>query len=375
MKRATAPLTPGLEAAAQAAASVPLLAWLAVAIGALLVALVGTGLVRRFAPLDLPNARSSHAEPTPRGGGLAIGAALLLSWFGLAAFDLLPIRLFLALVAGGAPLAAVAWLDDRRPGGVPPKVRFLVQGVAVGLALLLLGGLPRLDFGAFAIPLNPMGMAIFVAVPMVWLVNLFNFMDGTDGLAGVEAATVAGFATALFLLVGDPPLALCSLAVAAAALGFLPWNWAPARIFLGDVGSCLLGYTFAVLAVAGEARDGVPAMLWTVVLGVFFWDATLTLLRRWRAGEDWTAAHRSHAYQRAARLWGSHARVAGGTLLINLLILGPLTLVAALEHRAILPVVWIAFALLLFLWHGIHALDERRRQDGGQHQRPPGDRA
>jgi Fuc2NAc and GlcNAc transferase len=138
--------------------------------------------------------------------------------------------------------------------------------------------------------------------------NLYNFMDSIEGIAAAEALVV-GLGGALLLAASSPPLAPVSALVAAAAAGFLVWNWPPARLFMGDVGSGFLGFAFGALALASERARALPAVLWLVLLGPFFVDATVTLLRRLARGDRWFVAHRSHAYQRAVQAGCSHGRV------------------------------------------------------------------
>jgi Fuc2NAc and GlcNAc transferase len=183
-------------------------------------------------------------------------------------------------------------------------------------------------------------------VGIVWAVNLYNFMDGIDGLAAGEAVSVGAVAAVFLWLTGAPGLAALSLLLAAAAGGFLVWNWHPARIFMGDVGSGSLGYAFGVMTVASERAGAVPAAVWLLLLGVFFGDATLTVLRRLARGEPIFRAHRSHAYQRAPLAGLSHARVTSTVLLLNA-VLALLAGAALLRPRLLLPAVGVAIAVLL----------------------------
>jgi Fuc2NAc and GlcNAc transferase len=183
-------------------------------------------------------------------------------------------------------------------------------------------------------------------IGIVWAINLYNFMDGIDGLAAGEAASVGVAAAVLLWLVGAPGLGALSLLLAAAAGGFLVWNWHPARIFMGDVGSAALGYAFGALAAASERAGAIPAVVWLLLLGVFFGDATLTVVRRLLRREPIFRAHRSHAYQRAPQAGLSHARVTATVLLLN----GVLALLAAaalFRPALLLPAVGVAVVVLL----------------------------
>jgi Fuc2NAc and GlcNAc transferase len=279
-----------------------------------------TGVVRRYALasalLDVPNDRSSHTLPTPRGGGLALVGTATAGVIAAHVAGLLDGRAAAAL-AGALPIALVGWLDDRVD--VRPAARLLVQAVAACWALFWLGGMPFLRTGESAVALGPMG-AVLAVLGLVWATNLYNFMDGVDGLAGGEAVTVGVAGAGAAIVAADASGAAAAAIVAAAAAGFLVWNWAPAKIFLGDVGSGTLGFVFGVLAVRSENVGALPVLGWTMLLGVFTVDATITLARRALRGERLHEGHRSHAYQRAARALGSHALVSLAVVGINVVV-------------------------------------------------------
>jgi len=269
------------------------------------------GLVRRYALarslLDMPNERSSHSVPTPRGGGLAIVVVVLIGLVSLAMTGWLEPRLAAALAGGGGMVAAVGWLDDRR--GVPAVGRLTVHAAAAAWGVAWLGGLPELTVGTGSVHLGLAG-SLLAGLAILWATNLYNFMDGIDGLAAAEAVIV-GLVGALLLSRREPSLALVAILILAAAAGFLLWNWPPARLFMGDVGSGFLGFLFGGLALASENARALPALVWLVLLGPFFVDATVTLIRRMVRGERWLTAHRSHAYQRFVQAGWSHGRVTG----------------------------------------------------------------
>jgi Fuc2NAc and GlcNAc transferase len=305
-----------------------------------------TAAVRRFAlahaVLDVPNQRSAHRVPTPRGGGLAIAAVSLGGTIAAGIGGLVPGRVALALVGGGALVAVVGWLDDRR--GLSVAARATAHAAAAAWAVACLRGLPVLDVGAGSLSLGPLG-ALAALIGIVWGINLYNFMDGIDGLAGGEAVLVGAAGGGLLLLDGAAGLAFVSFLLAAASAGFLVWNWSPARLFMGDVGSGLLGYLFAVLALASERSGAVPALVWVLLLGVFVFDATVTLLRRAVRGERWYAAHASHAYQRAVRAGRTHARVTTAVLGLGLVLAALATL--AVGRPAALPLSLLTGAAVL----------------------------
>jgi Fuc2NAc and GlcNAc transferase len=313
-----------------------------------LIALLLTSAVRRYALrralLDIPNERSSHTVPTPRGGGLAIAAALALGLAALGVSGIVQLNVMWALLGGGAMVAGIGWIDDHRH--VAPRWRVSVHALAALWALYCLGGLTKITVGADAWHLGWVG-SVLAVIGIVWLINLYNFMDGIDGLAGLEAVTAGLSGAALLWWAGLSGLGLAAALVAASSAGFLWWNWPPAKIFMGDVGSGLLGYCFAVLALASEKSGLVPASLWMVLLAVFVLDATFTLISRVAAGERWYTAHRSHAYQRIVQLGYSHRRVAAAAGLINVLILFPLAALAIL-YPASLP--WGAAITVMAGW-------------------------
>lgn len=285
---------------------------------AALLSFAGTAGARRFAlaraVLDVPNERSSHAVPTPRGGGIAVVAGVLLGMAVLAVAGAVPERVAVGLGGGTIVVAVAGWLDDLR--GMSKSVRLTAQLAGAVWALAWLGWLPSVRLGGTTWALGWWG-AVPAALWIVWATNLYNFMDGVDGIAAVEAVCVGVAAACLLAVTGAASLGTVSLVVAAAALGFLPWNWAPARIFLGDVGSGALGFLFAGLSVASENARSLPLPLWLLLMGVFVFDATVTLLRRVAASEPWSEGHRKHAYQRLTRAGWGHARVSVAVGVLN----------------------------------------------------------
>lgn len=299
--------------------------------GAFGAALILTGLLRRYALrvrlLDIPNPRSSHTIPTPRGGGLAVVlifvvGACLLAWRQSVPPSLLPLVLLPCVL-----VATVGWLDDHY--SLPALVRLLVHLLAGGVTLFLLPGLPQLPLFHGQISLAAWSYPVLL-VGLVWVVNLNNFMDGIDGIASVEAISVtAGAAVILWLNGGELSLISLLLLLAAAVAGFLAWNWPPAKIFMGDACSGFLGMAVGVFALVTSAGGGINLWTWLILYGVFAVDATYTLLRRFVRGQKLHEAHRSHAYQILARRGQSHLKVTALVLAVNICWLFPLAVVSS----------------------------------------------
>ncbi len=266
-------------------------------------------LLVRKAMLDLPNERSSHSVPTPRGGGIAVMASLLLGWS--AALMIEPKAPGLVSMIGlAAFLAALSWLDDRK--GLGPLPRLLAQAAAVAAGLAVLPPGPILQ------GLLPLGLdRAFAFLAWLWFLNLYNFMDGIDGITGVETASLGAGVALVAWLGGLAALGLAPLALmlAAAALGFLVWNWHPARLFLGDAGSVPLGFLLGWLLLILAAQGFWAAAL--ILPAYYLADATLTLIRRLLRGEKVWQAHRSHFYQKAVQAGWSHADVSRRILSAN----------------------------------------------------------
>ena len=284
-----------------------------------------TGALRRYALansiIDIPNARSSHSLPTPRGGGVAIVASFLVVAPVLGFSGLAPWSFVWALLGSGTVIAALGFLDDH--GHIAARWRLLGHFAGAIWALFWLGGLPPMTFFGIQLDMGWLGNLLAV-VYLVWMLNLYNFMDGIDGIASVEAVCVCLGGALLYVLLGQPSAASVPLVLACAVLGFLFWNFPPARIFMGDAGSGFLGITLGILSL--QAAWLAPQLLWSwvILLGVFVVDATFTLFRRLLRGDKVYEAHRSHAYQFASRQFGAHLPVTLAVGVINLFWLLPL---------------------------------------------------
>jgi len=307
--------------------------------------------VRRFAAglgiVDEPNHRSSHVVVTPRAGGLSIVFAvtvwLALGWLWL---DVINSTLAIALLGGSIPLAVVGFADDR--AGLPGSVRFTVHVAAVAFALLLTGGI-AVAGGSSA----PWGWQVLAGIACLWFLNLFNFMDGIDGIAATEAVFVSVASALLLGWLGAPSgLTWTWMALAGACLGFLWHNWSPARIFMGDTGSGFLGFVIALLLVVSTRVQGFSPWTAVILVSAFGADATVTLLRRVARGHGWSVPHRSHAYQRLARRWAGHARVTIAYFVLNVLVILPAAAVSVI-NPSLAPIVAIAVFVALSLIAGV----------------------
>jgi len=312
--------------------------------------LLGSGYLVQFlrhrAVLDRPNARSSHQTPTPRGAGIAVIGVILITWIILA-------WAFPALIPGGLSgsgavallclcalvLALVSLIDDLK--GVPPLARLGVQFAVALIGFSTLPGAPLpgsgegLVFQGLLPPLMDKGLAV---IAWVWFLNLFNFMDGIDGITGIEAGSIGAGLFLLALFAGtDPGIGIFGLTITAAALGFLWWNWPPARIFIGDVGSAPLGFLLGWLLL-GLAVSGAWAAALILPLA-YLTDATWTLLRRLTRGEKVWQAHAQHFYQRALTLGMSHGDVTRLFLITNL---GLIALALASNATGVPGAPWLA---------------------------------
>jgi Fuc2NAc and GlcNAc transferase len=295
---------------------------------------------RRYALLDVPNARSSHTVPTPKGGGLALVAAFLCGLVWLRFTGKIEADLFWALLSA-LPIAAVGFIDDIKP--LSARLRLGIQIVSAVSALIAVGGVSALNLG----PLRIEGawINVFAFFFILWMTNLYNFLDGIDGYAGSEAvfAGAAGY-----LLFGSE----AGMVIAAASAGFLLFNWHKASIFMGDVGSATLGFLFAVLTIYDAASPSF--MGWIVLLSLFWFDATVTLWRRWRHGERLSQAHRKHAYQRLHQSGMTHDKVVIRGMGLNTLLFAMLWTVEPYAY-------WVVFlAAVALLWSAMRYVDRQK---------------
>ena len=309
-----------------------------------------TSSVRRYALhaglLDRPNERSAHTVATPRGGGVAIVVSYLGLVAVLLAFGSIDPRLAAALLGGGLIVAVLGFIDDRQP--LKARWRFLGHLLAAAWVLAWLGPLPQVPLFGVVVDLG-IGATLLSALYLVWSINLFNFMDGIDGIASLEAIVVALGGALVWWLTEPTGDWLLAVAFAACVAGFLVWNFPPARIFMGDAGSGFLGCMIATLALWSSHTAAHLFWSWFILGGCFMVDATTTLVRRVRRGEAFNEAHRSHAYQYAARRHASHKKVSIAFVAITVGWLLPLAVAVALGRLDGLVGVAIAYAPLVAL--------------------------
>lgn len=279
--------------------------------------------------MDHPNHRSSHVVPTPRGGGLAFVITFLITIPIATCFSLITLHECLALTIGGSLIAALGFYDDHC--NLSARVRLLGHFIASSLAIYWMGGMPSIFFLGMTLPSHLL-LDGLVVIYLVWLLNLYNFMDGIDGLASIEAVSVCLVAALIYWLNGDNNLMALPLGLGACVGGFLFWNFPPARIFMGDAGSGFLGFVLGVLSIQAAYVNCAYFWCWLILLGVFIVDATYTLLARAVRGAKVHEAHRSHAYQKAATLFGRHLPITLIVCMINVFWLGPIALLVGLSH-------------------------------------------
>ena len=343
-------------------------------LGALVVVIVWAAIfplrkqLERWEMVDRPNARSSHITPTPRGGGLAIVAAVLCGlvlWTWQSAQ--LPLDVVGAFTAFGGGIATLGWIDDRRP--LSARIRLLFQ-VAAAIAAIGVFGYVESVWLPFvgAVHIGRLG----IGLTLLWIVgltNAYNFMDGIDGLAAGQAV-IAGLCW-LFVAWGHQraPAGAIGLLVAAASFGFLIHNWPPARLFMGDVASGFLGFSFAVLVLPGLAGDAYSDRLLiggALFVGLFVGDASLTFVRRLRNGERVFDAHRSHLYQRLTPSKAMHRPVTKLYLALAMLSAGcGFAFLRGTDTMAAISLM-VALSALVALVLAVHRTTRRRAAESGE---------
>jgi Fuc2NAc and GlcNAc transferase len=271
---------------------------------------------------DVPNERSSHTLPTPRGAGLAVVVAFIVGLFALFIDNSISDEYFFAIALPGLIVAAIGWLDDREHL-TSAKWRLVGHFACASLAVWLAGGLPKLPLTNSTVDFGLIGEIIAI-IYLVWMLNLFNFMDGIDLIMGVQTVTTSAGVAMLLLVNTESEFWKVFAILTVSIIGFLFFNLPPAKIFLGDVGSGFIGFTTAVISLIVAKNE--PLVFWgmIILLGVFVTDATVTLLRRLLSREHVYVAHRTHAYQNLSKRLNRHLPVSLGVGAINLFFLLPI---------------------------------------------------
>jgi Fuc2NAc and GlcNAc transferase len=282
----------------------------------------------RFSKMDIPNERSSHLTPTPRGGGIAFVATSLVGFLLILLNSELDRADLLALCCAGVIVAIAGHLDDRQKiSGAIIRLGFH----AIGAIILIVGiGIPsQISLFDRTVNIGIFG-SILGVLYLVWLLNLFNFMDGTDGIAASEAIFVCIAGAVLnYHVLSDINFSAASIILATSTFGFILYNWSPAKIFMGDVGSGYLGMVIGGLSLMAAKQQHELLWVWIILLAVFVSDATITLIRRLLRKQKPHVAHRSHAYQHLVIRFNSHSKVALIVLATNVVWLLPIAFLVA----------------------------------------------
>ena len=300
----------------------------------------------RFSKLDIPNERSSHITPTPRGGGIAFVSTSLIGFLLLLLNDALNRTELLSICCAGVIVAIAGHLDDRQKiSGA--TVRLVLHAISAIILIVGVGIPAQISLFDRTVNTGIVG-SILGVIYLVWLLNLFNFMDGTDGIAASEAIYVCTAGAILnFLVLSNIDFSSAAIVLAVSTLGFLLYNWSPAKIFMGDVGSGYLGIVIGGLSLLSANQDSELLWVWIILLAVFVSDATVTLIRRLLRKQKPHVAHRSHAYQYLAIRFNSHVKVSLLVLAANIVWLLPIAFLVADKQLAGSTGVIIAYVPLL----------------------------
>lgn len=296
--------------------------------------------------LDIPNDRSSHTVPTPRGGGLAIVIVLLLSGVVSLFLPQAPIDVLVCLLLATLAFSLLGWQDDKHD--LPASVRFLIQLL---IAVFASGWLLWAAVPGYSTSFALLALLLLSTLWIAWMANLYNFMDGIDGISAVESLILGATTSYWFAISGVASMAIICIAVAGASVGFMRWNWSPAKIFMGDVGSLALGAFFAIIAIIGTTRLDIPLLAFLILYAVYLADSGVTLLHRIIKKEKWWQAHRSHFYQRAVQSGFSHAQVSLSVMALNIIfaVLASLLIMGIINATAASVVTMAILMPLMFL--------------------------
>lgn len=291
-----------------------------------------TGVVKKYILakkiIDIPNNRSSHVTPTPRGGGVAFVLIFLVSACLLFYYQLVNLHGGYVVLIAAFFIALMGYFDDLN--SLSPLQRFIMQIIFAIISLYVMNFLPVINIYSYSI--HPGFVLNFLVIfYLVWLTNLYNFMDGVDGIASIEAISTGLGISIIYWLTGHYDMILLPMLLSIVVAGFLYWNFPPARIFMGDVGSGFLGFMLGILSIQSLFIGVEFFYCWLILLGVFIVDSTYTLLYRMVSGKKIYLAHASHAYQHAARHYNSHLFVSMGVFFINVIWLLPICIAVSLK--------------------------------------------
>ncbi|NOG59117.1 MAG: glycosyltransferase family 4 protein [Proteobacteria bacterium] len=285
--------------------------------------------------------------PKPKGGGASIILIVFCLIVVLSVYQLIDKELSQSLMAGLFIVSVIGLIDDLKNLSV--VIRAAMYLFAALLSIYFIGGLPALEINNYTFDLSYLGY-VFSVFFVVWLINLYNFMDGTDGFAAIQTISVSLFCGLILYFSGHISFSIIFFCIVSSTIGFLYWNWAPAKIFMGDVGSCSLGFLFGILAIYTEKKGILSISVWLVLLTPFVGDATFTLLKRIINREKWYKAHNSHAYQRLYQLGVSHDKLAVSLLFLNVLVFWPLAYFANSYDNLELTIIILSYFIIGFIW-------------------------
>ena len=308
-------------------------------------------LIRNFAIknnlFDIPNNRSSHQTPKPKGGGISIVLPLILTVTILFFCQMIDTKIAVSMIIGLTLVGITGLIDDYK--SLSALFRVGVYIFSAGLSLHIIGGLDSISINRHSYYLGNAGYYLSILF-LVWLTNLYNFMDGTDGFAAIQTICVSIFCCFLLYFSNNFIFLIIMLCLVSTTIGFLYWNWAPAKIFMGDVGSCTIGFFFGLLAVYTQNKSIISIGVWVILLSPFIGDATFTLISRILNNEKWYSAHNSHAYQKLYQLGLSHAQLGFALLAINLLIIWPLAYFANSHKNYELLMIMFSYIFVGIIW-------------------------
>jgi len=297
--------------------------------------------------IDIPNNRSSHASPTPKSGGIAIVITMLITIMSLALYELIDINITLSMIVGLSIVATTGLIDDLKNLSINTRVIAYVFSIVI--SLYLIGGLKYISINNYDIYLNDAGYIIGLLL-IFWIINLYNFMDGTDGFAAIQTICICLFVCYLFLVSNNAPFFILFFCLLSSTIAFLFWNWSPAKIFMGDVGSCSIGFLFGVFAIYTENQGVISLAVWLILLSPFIGDATYTLLKRIKNKEQWYKAHNSHAYQKIYQAGIKHNELALGLLVLNGVIVWPCAYFANSNNNLEIAMMLLSYSIIGIIW-------------------------